>query len=132
MAQFGKDISTFAGFTSNYNKIRTSNQTVAGTPYYCIHTDANSSILLYQSDTRGWTKYGIFSKQDQRLSYEFLKFFHKTLHCSNLPGRNNVKNINEASQVAIIGRAYIYHKEDKYIPFRKIDKSSIRLNSGHY
>ena len=81
---------------------------------------------------RGWTKYGIFSKKDQRFSYEFLKFYHKTIHWSNLTGRSNVRDFIEATSIAKVGQSYIYHENDKYIPFWKIDNNSIRINSGHY
>ena len=132
MAQFGKDISIFGGFNRNYMREQTSNQTITGTPYYCRKTGPIASILVYQSDSRGWTKYGIFSKKDQRFSYEFLKFFHKTIHYSNLPGRNNAKNITQATTSAMVGCSYIYHENDRYIPFWKVDDTTIRINSSHY
>ena len=126
MAQFGKDISIFGGFNRNYTIDQTSNPTITGTPYYCRKTGPIASILVYQSDSRGWTKYGIFSKKDQRFSYEFLKFFHKTIHYSNLPGRNNAKNFTQATTIAIVGRGYIYHENDRYITFWKTDDTTIR------
>ena len=43
-------------------------------------------------------------KTNQLFSYEFLKIFHKTIHYSNLPGRNNAKNIKQATIIAIVGR----------------------------
>ena len=132
VAQFGKDISIFGGFNRNYTQNQKLNQTITGTPYYCRRTGPIASIRLYQNETRGWTKYGIFSKKDQRFSYNFLKFFHKTIHCSNLPGRNNAKDFVEAAITAIRGRSYIYHENDKYIPFWKTDDITIRINSSHY
>ena len=132
MAQLGKDISIFGGFNRVQNNFQTITQTITGTPYYCRQSGPAKPISVYQSDTRGWTKYGIFSKKDQRFSYEFLKFFHKNIHYSNLPGRNNVKNIVEAFKCAIRGRGYIYHENDRYIPFWKTDDETVRLNSGHF
>ena len=74
MARFNKDLSVVTSNIPNINQKRAQNQTIAGTPYYNQNPSITDSIVLYQHESRGWSKYCIFSKHDQRFNYEYLKY----------------------------------------------------------
>ena len=132
LAKFNKDLSSFACNIPKYQQQRAQNQTVTGAAHYHNKTIIKQSILLYQNEARGWSKYTMFSKCDQRYNYEFIKFFEKTFHQSIQVGNNNATDFVDAITKSKGGCSYIYHEKDKYIPYWKINAESIQLNSGLY
>ena len=120
---FNQSLESFAGIaiSTKNNKI-SSTQTIAGTPYFNQNPHKQLGPPIFRPDLRKWSNYCIFNKLDQRFCYDFVKYFHSTYHQSN-QGIDNlmVTDFKQAAIKATIGNSYIYHENNLYVPFWKID-----------
>ena len=134
LSVFNETLESFAGIAASTKQNKKSlNQSIAGTPYFNQNPKQQLGPPIFRPDLRRWSNYCMFNKHDQRFCYDFIKYFHVTYHQSDQGiGKLMVTNLKQAATQAAIGNSYIYHENNLYIPFWKIDKVSIQLNSKIY
>ena len=135
LGRFNESLEKFAGSTNSFKQSTSKNrtQTITGSPYYCSDFGIYPTIPIFNEESRGWSKYCIYSKMDHRYHYEFIKYYHTTYHQSTQAmGNMMVHGFSTAAQRARNGYAYVYHQDDIFVPFWKIDRNTIQLNSGHF
>ena len=131
LGAFNQTLESFAGIANSTKKQKQSpTQSIAGTAYWNNNPKQQLGPPIFRPDLRRWSNYCIYNKHDQRFCYDFVKYFHTTYHQSTQGiGHLMVTNFKQATTKAKIGNGYIYHENNLFIPFWKIDNISIQLNS---